>query len=214
MLFSAESRRSHLAALFRLPTSCETLLVRGGHIQPFEYIAVLLSIVISFALAHLLSGIAHIIENGFRRFSIPLAHWIAFCLFLCVDYWFTVWHLRGQTDWTLAYVCQLLAQSALIYIASRLIVPAPTNDEPIDLSAFFDRHRRKLMGVLIVLAIVNQATNLTLEGFSAPILGYMIIVIGLFAVAWIWKSHSVQLAVAAVNVAMTAYYAVTFVPAL
>jgi hypothetical protein len=94
-------------------------------------------------------------------------------------------------------------------------VPAPTTDEPIDLSAFFDRHRRKFMGVLIVLAIVNQATNLTLEGFSAPILGYMIIVwIGLFAAAWAWKSQSVQLAVAAVNVAMTAYYAVTFVPAL
>jgi hypothetical protein len=183
--------------------------------QPFEYIAVLLSIVISFALAHLLGGIAHIIENGFRRFSIPLAHWIAFCLFLCVDYWFTVWHARGQTDWSLWYVCQLLAQSALIYIASRLIVPAPATDEPIDLSAFFDRHRRKFMGVLIVLALVNQATNLTLEGFNVPILGYMIIVwIALFAAAWIWKSHAVQLAAAAVNVALTAYYAVNFVSAL
>lgn len=40
---------------------------------PFEYIAVLLSIVISLALAHLLAGIAHMIDKGVRRFSIPLA---------------------------------------------------------------------------------------------------------------------------------------------
>ncbi len=70
---------------------------------PFEYISVLLSIVISLALAHLLSGIARMIENGVRRFSIPLAQWILFCLFLCVDYWFTIWRVHDVTVWTLGY---------------------------------------------------------------------------------------------------------------
>jgi hypothetical protein len=46
--------------------------------QPFDYVAVLLSIVISFALAHLLTGVARMIQNGVRRFSIPLAQWILF----------------------------------------------------------------------------------------------------------------------------------------
>jgi len=50
----------------------------------FGYISVLLSIVISLALAHLLTGIAHMIDKGVRRFSIPLAQWIGFCLFLCL----------------------------------------------------------------------------------------------------------------------------------
>jgi hypothetical protein len=183
--------------------------------RPFDYVSILLSIVISFALAHLLGGIAHIVQNGFRRFSIPLAHWIAFCLFLCVDYWFSIWHARDQLNWSLGYVCQLLTLGALIYIASRLVVPATPGDEPIDLTDFFDRNRRKLMGVLIMLAVCNEAINLTLEGFGSPLLAVMVVAyIALFAIAWTWKSQPVQLAVVAANVALTAYYAVTFVPAL
>ena len=123
----------------------------------------LLSIIISLALAHLLSGIAHIIENGAKRFSLLLAQWIAWCFFLCVDYWFTIWHARDNTAWTFGYVSLLLLQAALIYIVARLVVPAPRNDEPIDLSDFFDRHRRKFMGAIATLAIVNEGTNLTLQ---------------------------------------------------
>ena len=183
--------------------------------RPFEYISVLLSIVISLALAHLLNGIARIIENGFRRFSIPLAQWIAFCLFLCVDYWFSIWHARDESAWTLGYVCQLLLQAAVIYIASRLIVPTPIADQTIDLTAFFESNRRKFMGVLVVLAVINEATNLTLGGFSSLVLGLMVIAwVVLFTAAWIWKSQSVQLAVAVANVVLTAYYAVKFIPTL
>jgi hypothetical protein len=36
----------------------------------------------------------------------------------------------------------------------------------------------------------------------------------LFTVAWMWKSQSVQLAVAVANVVLTAYYAVKFIPTL
>jgi hypothetical protein len=38
--------------------------------RSFEYISVLLSIIISLAVAHLLGGIAPIIENGVKRLTI------------------------------------------------------------------------------------------------------------------------------------------------
>jgi len=183
--------------------------------RAFEYIAILLSIIISFAFAHLLNGIAHIIEHGVKRFSLLLTHWIVWCLFLCVDYWFTIWHARDTKVWTLAYVSLLLTQGALIYIAARLVVPAPIKDEPVDLSAFFDSHRRKFMGAIVTLAIVNEATNLTLEGFNGSILGLMVAGwVLLFSAALLWESKRVQYAVASANVVMTIYYAATFVPAL
>lgn len=182
---------------------------------PFEYISVLLSIVISLALAHLLSAIAQMIDRGIGRFSIPLAQWIAFCLFLCVDYWFTIWRVHDQTVWTLAYVSLLLAQAALIYVASWLIVPSTFADEPIDLKAFFDRNRRKFMSIILILALVNEVTNLTLPGFGSLHIGLLILAwIVLLSVGIISKSERVQLAVAAANVALTAHYAVTFIPAL
>jgi hypothetical protein len=123
--------------------------------------------------------------------------------------------VHDQTVWTLVYVSLLLTQAALVYVASWLIVPSTFSDEPIDLTAFFDRNRRKFMGVIMILAIVNEVTNLTLPGFGNLTIGLMIAAwIVLLSVGMIWKSPRVQLAVAAANVVLTSYYAVKFVPAL
>jgi hypothetical protein len=113
---------------------------------PFEYVSVLLSIVISIALARILTGIARMIRSGVVRFSIPLAQWIGFCLFLCVDHWFTIWRLHDQFDWSLASVLQLLIQASLIYLASHLVTPSSSGDEPVDMTEFFDGSRRNFLG--------------------------------------------------------------------
>src|SRR5438874_13814054 len=155
------------------------------------------------------------IQDGVRRFSIPLAQWILFSLFLCVDYWFYVWHLHGETLWSLPYVGLLLAQASMIFVAARLIVPAASDNSAIDMTAFFERNRRKYMAVVIALAAVNEFINLSLPGFGslqvALLVGTWIV---LFSVGWVSPSTRVQLAVAAVNVLLTVYYAVTFVPSL
>jgi len=183
--------------------------------RSFEFVSVLLAIIISFAFAHLLNGIAHIIANGVKRFSLLLAQWIAWCLFLCVDYWFTIWHARENTVWTFGYVSLLLTQAALIYIVARLVVPVPANDEPIDLSAFFNSHRRKFMGAIATLAIVNELTNISLKGFDSSLLGFMVVGWVLLALtAFIWESPKVQYSVAALNVILTVWYAATFVRTL
>jgi len=183
--------------------------------RPFDYIAVLLSIVISLALAHLLTGIACIIQNGIRRFSLPLAQWMLFCLFLCVDYWFSIWRLHEEMVWTLPYVGLLLVQAAIVFVASRLIVPIGSGDDAIDMTAFFDRNRRKFMAVVLTLAVVNEVTNLSLPGFGSLHVGLLVGAwIVILSVGWFWHSYRVQLAVAAANVALTVHYAVTFIPAL
>ncbi|HRK63541.1 MAG TPA: hypothetical protein PLN53_04055 [Terricaulis sp.] len=183
--------------------------------QPFEFISVFVSIIISFALAHLLNGIAHIIENGYTRFSFLLAHWVGFCFALCIGYWFAIWQTREQADWTFVYVGLVLLQGSLIYIASRLVVPAPSNDDPIDLSAFFDRHRRKFMGVIAAGAIVNVVTHLALRGFAPTLLGAMVVLWVLLAlIGFLWSAKPVQYAVASANIALSAWYATTFIVAL
>lgn len=183
--------------------------------QSFDYIAVLLSIVISLALAHLLTGLARLIQNGICRFSVPLAQWILFCLFLCVDYWFSIWRVHEESVWTLPYVCLLLSQAAIIFVAARLIVPGESGEALIDMTAFFERNRRKFMAVVLTLAVVNEVTNLSLPGFGSLHVGLLVAAwILLFCIGWVWQSHRVQLAVAAANVGLTAYYAVTFIPAL
>jgi hypothetical protein len=182
---------------------------------PFDYISVLLSIVISIALAHILTGIARMIRSGVVRFSIPLAQWIGFCLFLCVDYWFYIWRLNDQLDWSLTYVGQLLIQASLIYLASHLIVPSSSGDGPMDMTDFFDRNRRKFMSIVIILAITNEILNLSLPGFGSLHVGLLVAAwIALLSIGIYSNSPKVQLVLAATNVLLTVHYAVEFVPAL
>jgi len=122
---------------------------------------------------------------------------------------------HAQTLFGRSVMCRCCTQAALIYIAARLVVPAPTSDEPIDLSGFFDSHRRKFMGAIATLAIVNEVTNLTLQGFNTSLLGMMVFAWVLLALtAFIWESKRVQYAVAALNVILTIWYAATFVRTL
>ena len=163
----------------------------------FEYVSVLLSIVISIALARMLTGIARMIRSGVVRFSVPLVQWIGFCLFLCVDHWFTIWRLHDQLDWSLAYVLQLLTQASLIYLASYLVIPSTSRDGPVDMTEFFDQNRRKFMGTIIILAIANEILNLSLPGFGSLHVGLLVLAwIVLLSIGMISNSPRVQLALA------------------
>lgn len=182
---------------------------------PFDYVAVLLSIVISLALTHLLTGVAAMIQNGVRNFSLPLVHWMGFCLFLCVDYWFSIWQAHERVDWSLQYVGLLLTLSAIIYVAAKLITPTISGDEPIDMAEFYEKARPKFMLTCLVLLAIGQITNWSLPGFhSLP----LVLIVGgwvvLFSLALAFKAPRVQLAIAAANIALTTYYAVTYIPAL
>lgn len=181
----------------------------------FEYVSVLLSIVIAIALAHLLTAIARMFEHGVVNFSIPLAQWIGFCLFLCVDHWFQVWRLNSQSIWTLAFVLQLLLQASLIYLACYLVVPSSTAERTLDMTKFFDTSRKKFMGVILILGVTNEILNLSLPGFGSLHVGLLVLLwIVLLSVGIVSSSSKVQHFLAGINVLITVYYSVTFIPML
>ena len=100
-------------------------------------------------------------------------------------------------------------------MAARLVMSEPVGQEPVDLAAFFDGNRRKFTGTIAIYAIVNEGTNLTLEGFNTSLLALMVITWILLAViAYSFKARRVQYAVAMVNTILTVWYAMTFVRTL
>ena len=182
---------------------------------PFEYVSVLLSIVISLALTHLLIGITRIIKSGVRRWSIPLVGWIGFMAFMCVDYWFSVWHARNDPVWTLGFVCFLLLLGAILFVNCWMIMPEVEAAEPVDLAAHHAAIRRKFLAGLLLYMTLGHLANLMLAGFQSTnvkLLG--LTQIGLIVTAWIFESQRVQLFVIATMYLLTAWYALNFIPAL
>lgn len=81
----------------------------------FEFVSVLLSIVVSLALAHLLTAIARMAQAKRLKLSFPLAGWIGVALFCCIDYWFSFWQARDMDVWSLGYVALWLVLAAALY---------------------------------------------------------------------------------------------------
>ena len=91
----------------------------------FEYVAVLLAIVIALGIARLLGGIADVIRLRCQLTSKTLyLWWCGFLLAVHIGWWFGVWHvLRPAAEFTLLAVFGNFSVPASLYVASRLLVP-------------------------------------------------------------------------------------------
>lgn len=180
----------------------------------FEFVSVLFSLVLSLAVAHLLTGVAQVIRAKKVRFGWVHAGWWLFSLLLCVDWWFSLWQRRDDdSTWTLGFVLFELWQLAVLYVVAWLIVPDVSEEGEVDMPAFHDANRRKYLAGMLIWILGGIVSNgltpsLNLANLIAPI------TLTLFAVAWWWKHKFVQIAVVVLMYALFTYYAVNFIPAL
>jgi hypothetical protein len=180
----------------------------------FEFVSVLLSIVVSLAFAHLLTGVARLVQAQGVRFSLVYAGWMGVFLFCCLDYWFSLWQTRGTSVWTLGYVVFWLVLATMLYLATWLVVPTERAVENgIDLSAYHDANRRKYLGALFVYQLLGVAANLSVASLSAAV-WFVIPGMASVAAAWLWRDRRVQYAALGVYVIMTAWYASQYVAVL
>jgi hypothetical protein len=179
----------------------------------FTYVSAFLSIVVALALAQLLGGVANILRAKVVRWSATYLAWLAIMLFGCVDYWFSLWGLRAEEHWSLAYVGFLLVLATLLYLNALLFVPEVRDGEPLDLVEFADRNRRRYLAAFFAYIVLGTITNLTISGLAGAV-WINFATLALVAIAWLFADRRVQAAVAAALVALFAYYAATFIPAL
>lgn len=179
----------------------------------FEFVSVLLSIVVAMAFTHLLAGIARLISARGVKFSLIWAGWIGALLFSCVDYWFSLWEARATQVWSLGYVTFWLVLATLLYLTAWLAVPEFDAREGIDLAEFHDRNRRKYLAALAAFLVVGNLLNLTIESFRSevPVSPAFFAVLG---VAWLWRDRRVQLGALAAYYGLLTWYALNYIPEL
>jgi hypothetical protein len=180
----------------------------------FEFVSVLLSIVISLAFAHLLTGVARLVQAKGVRFSPVYAGWLGVFLFCCVDYWFSLWQTRATGVWTLGFVVLWLVLATTLYLAAWLVVPTERAvDDGIDLAAYHEANRRNYLGALFVYQLLGVAANLSVASLSAAV-WFVFPGLAALGAAWLWRERRIQWAALGVYVIMTAWYASQYVAVL
>jgi hypothetical protein len=124
----------------------------------FEYISVLLSILIGLGVTQLLSGIARLVRDG--RALAP-AWWVlvatATLLLANFQVWWISFAWRGVAEWTFFSYITFMVQPVLLYLLAYLILPADLHlDGKALAQAFVDKRKP----FYVIVALVPLATFL------------------------------------------------------
>lgn len=132
----------------------------------FDYLSVIISIVLGLSLTQLLTGFGRMIQlRGRIRFYWPAVLAMLALVLVDVQFWWSMFGLRDRTDWNFAAFSVLLAQAAVLSIAASVVIPvmpeSPT--EKIDMQAAYFDHSRWYFGLLLGLLAVSLTKSWVLD---------------------------------------------------
>jgi len=130
----------------------------------FDYLSVLLSIVLGLGMTQLLSAVARWLELRHEvKPYLPAAIWAAFLMIVLVQTWWSMFGMRDIAEWSFLQFCVVLAQPVLLFLLTALVLPGPQS-EVRDLEAFFLQHRTWFFGLLMAMLVASVSKDLVLVG--------------------------------------------------
>lgn len=183
----------------------------------FEYVMILISVVISLGLARLLETHANLMKQGKRvTWSVTYLGWLLVLVLAQIDVWASLWQVHENARWTATDIGLGLLAAMTLFYASIFASPDLSDGEPIDLWAFHQDNRRRYIGALVGYMLIGTWLNATLlqQTFSmanltatGPAAAVMLVAI-LVPNAWIQR-----LAVAA-TLMIQAFYFAQYLPTI
>ena len=117
----------------------------------FEFIMVLVSIIIGLGIAELLQGVARMMRGRFEGGLLHLL-WTANMLNMLIQCFWSWWMLEGKSDWAYYELLMVLLGPIVMYIISSLLhIP---EQWPSRLDAKFINHRRPFFVLFLILMII------------------------------------------------------------
>jgi hypothetical protein len=152
-------------------------------LNQFDYIAVLVSVIVGLGVVHLLAGTARFLtERGRRKPYWVHLLWTWNVFHYLVFFWWFVWRWSTLAEWSLLLFLFILLYSVCIYLLCVVLYPDP--DDPRPAREIYFENRTVFFGLWILLIMVDFAdTRLKehygLSGFGlGQVLAYLVIVVG------------------------------------
>jgi hypothetical protein len=146
----------------------------------FEYLTVLVSIILGLAITQILQGFRDLMQARTRlTLYWPSVLWAILLLLVCVQEWWAMFGWRGHGPWTFAGFSVMLAQIVATYLAAALVLPDVKGDESIDLRTYYYANHRWFfaMGVAAIAISILKDRMLTGAWTSPPLNLAMLLVL-------------------------------------
>ena len=104
----------------------------------FEYVSVMVGMVLALAVSHVLNFIATLISSPDRVKGYWLHYlWTALILAMNLHAWLLLWTFHGRSEFDVTMLGTMLFVAALIFIVARVLVPELQPDQRLDLRTHF-----------------------------------------------------------------------------
>ena len=147
----------------------------------FEYVAIPVSLILTFGVARLLTGFPHVLVVG-RAYWVH-ALWCATAILNLFFFWWSFWNANGVVDWTLGRYLWSLLYPAICYVGATILVPSDASSEP-DWRAYYFRIRKPLFAVAAISTSTSFATLLIFA--SVPVWSVEVAVTASFIALYIF----------------------------
>ncbi|HET7576122.1 MAG TPA: hypothetical protein VFK19_06085 [Sphingomicrobium sp.] len=133
----------------------------------FEYIFSLYSLLLGLALAHLLSGLAKIVETGGKvRLGWPTALLALLMMSSLTIFWEIAWRARDAVPDNSAALFASLIICSLLYFGAVLVLPSDMAQRS-DLDDHFFAEKRKVLACLLVANVLAYGSRYALMGWRS-----------------------------------------------
>ncbi len=116
--------------------------------QSFEFLMIVVSIIVGLGISQLLAGIVRILRVELKPYWIHEL-WVFYVFLNLLQYCWSLFDLEARSDWIFIELLGLLTPPVILYLVASLLFP-PRSSEP-DLSDFYYAHRKPIFGLLAFL---------------------------------------------------------------
>ncbi len=107
-------------------------------ISPFEYVSILISIILGLGITQILSSFSELLYNyKLVKFYWPQTIWLVFILFLHVQDWFVTYKLKDKMAWSLPELVFVLLYPITIFTAAKMLFPTNKQEEQYDMQKYY-----------------------------------------------------------------------------
>ena len=131
----------------------------------FNYLAVLLSIIIGLGLTQVLSATGRLIRGRehVRSYWPPLL-WAAVLIVIYVQVWWSMFGLRMHQGWTFLAFFLVLLQTVTLYMMAAVVLPEQVDERGVDLHEHYERQAPWMFGFFAATLVVSFIKEIVLVG--------------------------------------------------
>lgn len=138
-----------------------------NQISPFEYVSILVSIILGLGITQLLTSLGNLLHHHkTTKLYWPHSIWVAFILFLHIQDWFITYQLRTRPVWRLTEVLFVLLYPITLYVITKIILPEKGKKHISNLEQYYFSKSRIFFGLLSLAILLSILFNIFLTGNS------------------------------------------------